>query len=130
MLEPRHENSNTRLFRTIEEVQEIFFIVKGSIEIGFEINRIPKYVLRLGAGGVVGIFNITFNKKTMFMYRVKHRFVGYTIRKDNWKSLLGNPEYQEITSNVKARVLKSFEVDIKFKILAVYRKYIYKLRSR
>ena len=34
MLQPRHEHGMTQLFRTIEEVQEIFFIVKGSIEIG------------------------------------------------------------------------------------------------
>ena len=72
MLEPRYESSMTQLFRTIEEVQEIFFIVKGSIEVGFEINREPKYVVRLGPGGVIGIFNITYNRKTMFNYRVKH----------------------------------------------------------
>jgi hypothetical protein len=43
---------------------------------------------------------------------------------------MANPEYSDITSYVKAQVLKTFEVDIKFKILEVYRKYIYKLRNR
>ena len=84
-LEPRMEPASKVLFKTIEEVEEIFFIVKGSIEIGFEINRMPKYVVRLQKGGVIGIYNITFNKKTMFHYRVKHEFHGYTIKKDNWK---------------------------------------------
>ena len=85
LLEPRHVCQDTVLFQSIEEVEEIFFIVKGHIDIGFEINRQPKYVLRLGPGGVVGIFNITYNKKTMFNYKIKHTYDGYTIRKDNWK---------------------------------------------
>ena len=130
MLQPRHEVGGTQLFRTIEEVQEIFFIVKGSIEIGFEVNRTPKYVLRLGPGGAIGIFNITYNRKTMFNYRIKNCFTGYTIRKDNWKALLNNPEYSEISEHVKTQVLKDFEMQIKFKCLEVYRKYIYKLRNR
>lgn len=66
----------------------------------------------------------------MFNYRIKHEFNGYTIRKDNWQSLMRNPEYTEITEFVKDRVLKEFETQIKFKCLAVYRKYIYKLRNR
>ena len=111
-------------------MDELFFIVKGSIEIGFEINRKPKYVIRLGPGGVIGIYNITYNKKTMFNYRVKHEYFGYTIRKDNWQSLMRNPEYTEITDFVKNRVQAEFETEIKFKCLTVYRKYIYKLRNR
>lgn len=83
-LEPRMEPANKILFMTIEEVEEMFFIVKGSIEIGFELSRVAKYVVRLNEGGAIGIYNITFNKKTMFQYRVKHEFHGFTIRKDNW----------------------------------------------
>ena len=83
-------------------VEEIFFIVKGTIDVGFEINRNARYVIRLGPGGVVGIYNITYNKKTMFNYRVRHCYSGYTIRKDNWLSLMRNPEYSEINDYVKA----------------------------
>ena len=83
-------------------VEEIFFIVKGTIDVGFEINRKARYVIRLGPGGVVGIYNITYNKKTMFNYRVRHCYSGYTIRKDNWLSLMRNPEYSEINDYVKA----------------------------
>jgi hypothetical protein len=100
-LEPRYEEPYKLLYRTIEEVNSIYFIVKGSVEVGFEVNRDPKYVLRLTKGGVFGIYNVTFNKKTMFTYRVKDAFQGFTIRKDNWKSLMTNPEYEDISSFVK-----------------------------
>lgn len=56
------------LFNTLEEVNEIFFIEKGSINIGFEVNRGFKFIVRLPAGGVVGGYNCTFNAKTLFVY--------------------------------------------------------------
>ena len=46
-LEPRCEQPGTVLFKTIEEVDEIFFIEKGSVDIGFEINRDTKFIIRL-----------------------------------------------------------------------------------
>ena len=73
-LEPRYEPADRVIFKSVEEVEEIFFILQGSIEIGFEISREPKYVLRLSKGGVIGIFNVTFNKKTLFNYRVRQEF--------------------------------------------------------
>ena len=69
-LEPRYEEKGTIIYKTVEEVEEIFFIEKGSIDIGFEINRESKFVLRLANGGVIGAFNITFGTKTLFIYQV------------------------------------------------------------
>lgn len=71
VLEPRRMAAGTIIFNTIEEVQELFFINKGSVDIGFEVSRDPKYVLRLQKGGVIGIYNVTFDKKTIFIYKVK-----------------------------------------------------------
>ena len=100
-LEPRTEPAGKILYMTIEEVQELFFIVKGSIEVGFELSRVPKYVIRLQKGGVIGIYNVTFNKKTMFHYRVKHEFHGFTIRKDNWNGTMSNPEFADLTCHIR-----------------------------
>lgn len=129
-LEPRKEPAFSVIFQTIEEVQEIFFIMKGSIEIGFEVSRKPKYVLRLTRGGVIGIFNVTFNRKTMFSYRVRHEFEGYTIRKDNWKQIINNEEYELITNQMRRTIKEQFNNQIKHKVLQIYRKYIFKLRQR
>lgn len=74
VLEPRLLHRGTIIYQTVEEVEEIFFIEKGSVDIGFEISRESKYVIRLKKGGVVGIFNVTFDKKTVFKYRVKSCF--------------------------------------------------------
>lgn len=103
-LEPRTEPTGTVIYRTLEEVEEIYFIEKGSVDIGFEINRITKFIFRLHKGGVVGAYNMTFNTKTMFFYQVKQTFTGLTIRKDNWNNLMNNEEYIDITSYIKTRI--------------------------
>ena len=43
---------------------------------------------------------------------------------------MANPEYEDISSFVKFQVLKQFEIEIKFKVLRVYRQYINRLRAR
>jgi CRP-like cAMP-binding protein len=100
-LEPRFEPAGTEIFQTLMEVRSIYFIVKGSVDVGFEVNRKPKYVVRLRKGGTFGIYNVTYDKKTMFNYRVKHDFQGFTIRKINWKILMWNPNYADIMKFVK-----------------------------
>ena len=104
--------------------------MKGSIDVGFEINRTPKYVVRLIKGGTFGFYNVTFDKKTMFNYCVKHDFHGLTIRKHNWMTLMSNPDNADISNYVRKQVLTSFEVEIKFKVMAIYKKYIQKLKQR
>jgi hypothetical protein len=76
MLLPRKELCGSYIFHTLEEVNEIFFIEKGHVNIGFEINRGARYIIRLGKGGVMGGYNCTFNKKTMFVYQVHDYFEG------------------------------------------------------
>jgi hypothetical protein len=73
LLEPRTEEQGTIIYVTIQEVEEMFFIMKGSVDVGFEESRTSKYVLRLAKRNVIGAFNCTFNKKTLFMYKASQR---------------------------------------------------------
>ena len=67
--EPRIEEKGTILFRELEDIHEVIFQEKGVIDIGFEINRIPKFVLRMNKGTIIGAYNCFENKKTIFIYR-------------------------------------------------------------
>lgn len=73
-LEPRAIPANEIIFETNVETNEMFFVNSGSIDIGYELNNKRKFVLRLEKGGVVGAFNCTYNKKTIFIYKCKHAF--------------------------------------------------------
>jgi hypothetical protein len=61
LLEPRSEDKETMIYFTIQDVEEMFFIMNGSIDVGFEESRTTKYVLRLTKRNVIGAYNCTFN---------------------------------------------------------------------
>ena len=67
--EPRVEEKGTIIFRELEEIHEVLFQEKGIIDVGFEINRVPKFVLRMNKGTIIGAYNCFENKKTLFIYR-------------------------------------------------------------
>lgn len=62
--EPRYDPKDSIIFRELEEIQEVLFQEKGIIDIGFEINRRPKYVLRMNKKTIIGAYNCFENKKT------------------------------------------------------------------
>ena len=129
-LEPRQVPAETIIFGTNVETHEMFFINSGSIDIGFELNNRTKFSLRLFKGGVVGAFNCTYNKKTIFIYKVKSEFKGLTIRKMKWLSILKNDEFHMISNVVKQNVSREYYLKIKNKVLLQQSKYIKQLKNR
>lgn len=129
-LEPRQVPAETIVFGTNVETHEMFFINSGSIDIGFELNNKTKFSLRLFKGGVVGAFNCTYNKKTIFIYKVKSEFKGLTIRKMKWLSILQNDDFHMISNVVKQNVSREYFLKIKNKVLLEQAKYIKQLKNR
>ena len=129
-LEPRRIDAGTIMYKTVEEVDEIYFIEKGAVDIGFEISMIPKYVIRLAQGGVVGIYNVTFDKKTIFIYKVQQCFEGFSIRKLSWKGIIFNEEYEDLTFFMRKQIEKEYNSQIKDKVIEVYNKVMIRLQQR
>ena len=59
-LEPRFAEEDSILFNELDEVDEVIFISKGQIDIGFNINREPKYIVRLFDRSMPGVYHCTF----------------------------------------------------------------------
>ena len=129
-LEPRRLDAGKIIYKTIQEVDEIYFIEKGSVDIGFEVNREPNYVIRLQKGGVVGIYNVTFDKKTVFIYKVKTCFEGFSIRKSSWKQIIHSPDHEDLTFFMKKQIQYEYNTSIKDKVIEVYNKVMNKLVKR
>ena len=60
-LEPRYEEQGTQLFQELDEFNDIIFVQKGIVAIGYEINKKKKYVIRYKDRCVVGAYGVTFN---------------------------------------------------------------------
>ena len=62
-LEPRKFAARETIYYELDEVNEIIFIETGEYNIGYEVNKIEKFKMRLGPNTVIGAFNICFNKR-------------------------------------------------------------------
>ena len=70
-LEPRIELEGSIIFKELDEINELIFILNGTIDIGFDINKIRRYVLRFDSNYVIGAYDCTFNQKSLFVYKCK-----------------------------------------------------------
>lgn len=87
-LEPRCEHKETILINELDEQNEVIFFNNGTYEVGYEINRVKKYVLRYRNSNVIGAYPVTFNKRSIFIYKTVTECKGYSIRKFNWQKIM------------------------------------------
>ena len=87
-MEPRSQKGGQVIFEELAEVNEVIFFTKGSINIGFEINRDIKYVLRIDKDILIGAYNVVYNKRSRFNYKTCQNCEGYSIRRIYWKNFM------------------------------------------
>lgn len=127
-LEPRFEPKWTILYQELEEISEIFFVSNGTMDIGYEINKQRKYVLRYTNRTLVGAYNCTYNKRTMFLYRCRSECKGYFIRKENWLEAISLNK--EIGDYIKENVQNEYFDNILQKVMTAKKIHIDKLAQR
>lgn len=119
-LEPRREESGTQMVNELDEFNEIVFIQKGVIAIGYEINKIKRHCIRYKDRCVVGGFGSTFNQRASYIYTAVTSVEGYFIRKYRWRNILN--EYSEIAYLVRQNILLDYLVNIRSKVNCAKRK--------
>lgn len=110
-LEPRKFAEREYINYELDEVNEIIFIEKGEYDIGYEVNKMEKFKLRMGDNSVIGAFNICFNKRQIFIHRTYKECFGFSIRKSNWKEIMD--EFPEFFAILKRKVLHEYITKIR-----------------
>ena len=127
-MEPRREFAGTILFEELEEVNEVIFISKGNVDIGYEINKQRKFILRQSNNIVVGAFNIINNVRTIFVWKCQSECTGYSIRKKAMIEILD--EFPDIASHIKQNCEHIYEFKIRRPIMKIKQKHLQKLSKR
>ena len=83
-LVPTREESNSILYRELDDVTSVHFFTRGSIDIGFELNRNKVFVLRKSGPLNIGDFNCTFNKDSEFIFKIRKTCEGFLIINTDW----------------------------------------------
>lgn len=106
----------------------MFFVSHGVIDIGYEINRQRKFVLRFKHNVVIGSYNCTFNQRCIFVYRAKTECKGYFIRKQHWVDILNSNE--ELSDFIKKNVKSIYLSTIKEKVMQAKAAHITRIQKR
>lgn len=83
-LEPRQENKHVVIVDELEEISEVLFVSKGSIVVGYDINKQKRYCLKFLEKFVVGSYELSFNQRSQVIYTSLTHIHGYSIRRSNW----------------------------------------------
>lgn len=88
-MEPIKYDKNFTIANETDEFGQVTFIQKGSVKIGFEFQKMKKFVLKKENHCVVGAYGLTFNQRSRFIYRISSKQAkGYFIRRAAWHSIL------------------------------------------
>ena len=91
-LEPRREFTGVILFNELDDFTEILFFNKGSIQLGYELNR-KRYFILEQKNAVIGDHGCIFNHRCSHIYRTSSTCEGYYIRKLQMKNIMErNPD--------------------------------------
>jgi len=65
------------------------------------------YVLRYKNKCAIGAYGVTFNKRSLLVFRTASVCTGYSIRRTNWKQVIN--DHPEISSLLKEQVKLEYE---------------------
>ena len=127
-LEPRYMSKNQMIFEELDDINEIIFVQQGQVDIGYEVNKKKKFVIRYINKTLIGAFNCTFNIRAIFCYLAKTVCEGFMIRKVDWMQILR--ESPVIGEVVRGNVRKDYQANIKDKVIAQKNKDLERITKR
>lgn len=68
-LEPRFFKAKAMIYNELDEVNELYFIQRGTFDVGYCLNRKTYLRFRFGAKKVIGAFNIFFEIRSQVVFR-------------------------------------------------------------
>lgn len=71
------------ILQELDEVSIIYFIEKGEIDFGYEINKQSRWVIRIPKA-IVGMYEVIYEKRCYFQVRAHQHCKGYFIKKQEF----------------------------------------------
>jgi hypothetical protein len=70
--------------KELDECLEVLFVMEGRYNIGYEINKKVHFRKQFGSSTMIGSFQISFQKRFLFMYKAQNNMHCYSINKMKW----------------------------------------------
>jgi hypothetical protein len=128
-LEPIYYNKGAYIYKELDEFGEINFIQKGSVAIGFEINKKEVLPLLFKNRCCIGGFGVTFQMRSQFLYKAATYCTGFFIRREQWHDIMVSND-DDIIKTLKQNILIEFIWKIRSKLNIQKKKELQKYKTR
>ena len=92
----RYFESDTCIYKELEQVNEVVFVQKGIYNIGYKINNILKKRLQFGARNIIGGYNVCFRKRSQYYFKAHTKVEGMAIKINKLMPLLNKfPHFKD-----------------------------------
>ena len=68
---PISYQKNERIYNELDDVSIVVFVMDGACKVGFEVNKREHYYLQQGKSTTIGLFECSYNKRSIFVYKTK-----------------------------------------------------------
>ena len=111
------------MYQELDETDMIYFFTKGGNEtkgifsVGFNVNLGTRFPLSYRYYRIVGVYGVTFFKRSQYIYKTKTNTEGFFIRRKNWKAIM-EPERNDknVIHELKELIIREYEVKISGKM--------------
>ena len=66
---------------------------------------------------MIGAYQVTFNKRALFICKTITQCQGYFIRKQNWVKIFNDEDFEELTDKIKVQISNDFSKNVKDPLL-------------
>ena len=80
--------------------------MEGSYRVGYEVNRKEILKLQMAKGSKIGAYECSYDKRSIYVYRVHKEIEGFFITKKQWKELESN--FPEFFSQIRRQALNHY----------------------
>ena len=77
----------------------------GHVDIGYDIGKRRLFKMRMKERIAFGVFNVTFSRNSIFIYKSANQCEGYSIRRKMWHEILKDND-DSVVMSLKQKVLK------------------------
>ena len=73
------------IYKELDDCSEIYFVMSGKYDVGYEINKIRRYRIQFGDRTVIGGFNMANGQRMTFHFMAHVETIAYGIRLKHWR---------------------------------------------
>ena len=103
------------IFHELDECLEIYFVMEGKYNVGYQINNTKFWRRQFGHSTVIGGFQLAFMKKFLFHYKARTLLKCYGIRRKNWLNLMD--EFPRFNNSLKVKFFNIYVRQVYWPIL-------------